>query len=449
MLEVFIFSVLEIKLSRIKLRNFTFFKTYDIFYDYTDKNTFEYNETFRRGIIMKIKKLVLAYSGGLDTSVAIKWLKDAYGCEVIAFCADIGQGEDIKAIKDKALKRGASKVYVIDLKEEFVRDYVFPMLRANAVYESAYLMGTSIARPLIAKKQIEIAEKENADAVAHGATGKGNDQVRFELTYYALKPDIKVIAPWREWLFDSRESLMKYAKAQRIPVTVTKQRPYSIDRNIFHISYEGGILEDPWAEPSENMYVLTVSPEKAPPKPVYLEIGFRDGNPVSLNGKRLSPVTLLKRLNSIGGRHGIGRLDIVENRFVGMKSRGVYETPGGTILYVAHRAVESITLDREVMHLRDSLIPKYSELIYYGYWFSPEREALQDFIDKSQRGVTGTARVKLYKGNCMVVGRRAPLSLYKPELATFEAGRAYNQKDAEGFIKLSALRLKLRKSIRK
>jgi len=394
---------------------------------------------------MKIKKTVLAYSGGLDTSVAIKWLKDTYGCEVIAFCADLGQEEDIKAIKDKALKTGASKVYVIDLKEEFVRNYVFPMLRANAVYESAYLMGTSIARPLIAKKQIEIAEKEKADAVAHGATGKGNDQVRFELTYYALKPDIKVIAPWREWTFDSRESLMRYAKAQGIPVTVTKQRPYSIDRNLFHVSYEGGILEDPWAEPPENMYTLTVSPEKAPAKPTYLEIGFRDGNPVSLNGKRLSPVTLLKKLNSIGGRHGIGRVDIVENRFVGIKSRGVYEAPGGTILHVAHRAVESVSLDREVMHLRDSLIPKYSELIYYGYWFSPEREALQDFIDKSQKGVTGTARLKLYRGTCMVVGRKAPRSLYRSELATFGAGRAYNQKDAEGFIKLNALRLKLRR----
>jgi len=399
---------------------------------------------------VKVKKTVLAYSGGLDTSVAIKWLKDTYGCEVIAFCADIGQEEDFNAIKDKALKTGASKVYVIDLKEEFVRNYVFPMLRANAVYEGSYLMGTSIARPLIAKKQIEIAEKEKADAVAHGATGKGNDQVRFELTYYALKPDIRVIAPWREWTFDSRESLMKYAKTHGIPVTVTKQRPYSIDRNLFHVSYEGGILEDPWAEPPENIYTLTVPPEKAPSKPVYLEIGFKDGNPVSLNGKRLSPVTLLKRLNSTGGRYGIGRADIVENRFVGMKSRGVYETPGGTILHIAHRAVESITLDREVMHLRDSLISKYSELVYYGYWFSPEREALQDFIDKSQKGVTGTVRVKLYKGACTVVGRKSPRSLYSSELATFEAGGAYNQKDAEGFIRLNALRLKLRKkSIRK
>jgi len=392
---------------------------------------------------LKVKKVVLAYSGGLDTSVAIKWLKDTYGCEVIAFCADLGQGEDIKLIRQKALKTGASKVYIIDLKEEFVRDYVFPMLRANAVYESGYLMGTSIARPLIAKKQIEIAEKEKADAVAHGATGKGNDQVRFELTYYTFKPDIKVIAPWREWDFDSRESLIRYARRQGIPVTATKQKPYSIDRNLFHISYEGGILEDPWAEPPEDIYTLTVSPEKAPSRAVYLEIGFKDGNPVSLDGKRLSPAKLLGRLNSIGGRHAIGRLDIVENRFVGIKSRGVYETPGGTILHAAHRAIESITLDREVMHLRDSLIPRYSELVYYGYWFSPERETLQELIDKAQKGVTGTVRIKLYKGNCMVVGRKAPDSLYSPELATFEAEDVYNPKDAEGFIKLNALRLKI------
>jgi argininosuccinate synthase len=394
---------------------------------------------------MKIKRVVLAYSGGLDTSVAIKWLKDTYGCEVIAFCADLGQEEDLKEIRLRAIKAGASKVYVVDLKEEFVRDYIFPMLRANAVYEGYYLMGTSIARPLIAKKQIEIAKRVKADAVAHGATGKGNDQVRFELTYYALNPDIKVIAPWREWHFDSRDSLIKYARKHGIPVSVTKQRPYSIDRNLFHISYEGGILEDPWTEPQEEMFTLTVSPENAPARPVYLEIGFKDGNPVSLNGKRLSPVTLLKRLNLIGGKNGIGRLDIVENRFVGIKSRGVYETPGGTILHIAHRAIESITLDREVMHLRDSLIPKYSELIYYGYWFYPEREVMQELIDKSQKGVTGTVRLKLYKGNCMVVGRRSPYSLYNRKLATFEAEDVYNQKDAEGFIKLNALRLKLNK----
>lgn len=397
---------------------------------------------------MKIKKIILAYSGGLDTSVAIKWLRDTYGSEVIAFYADIGQEEDVKSIREKALKTGASKVYTIDLREEFVRDYVFPMLRANAVYEGTYLMGTSIARPLIARKQIEIAEKEEADAVSHGATGKGNDQLRFELTYYALKPDIKVIAPWRQWEFNSRESLIKYAKAHGIPVSATREKPYSIDRNLFHISYEGGILEDPWFEPPEDMYTIAVSPEKAPESPQYINIGFKDGDSVSINGKTLSPVRLLRQLNNIAGRHGIGRADIVENRAVGMKSRGVYETPGGTVLHIAHRAIESITMDREVMHLRDSLIPKYSELIYYGYWFSPEREALQEFIDKSQKGVTGTARVKLYKGNCLVVGRKSPRSLYRPELATFEAERVYNQKDAEGFIKLNALRLKISSKIK-
>jgi argininosuccinate synthase len=394
---------------------------------------------------MRVKKAVLAYSGGLDTSVAIPWLKNTYGCEVIAFCADLGQGEDFKAIKNKAIKTGASKAYVVDLKEEFVRNYIFPMLRSNAVYEGVYLMGTSVARPLIAQKQVEIAKKEGADAVAHGATGKGNDQVRFELTYYALKPDIKVIAPWREWSLDSRESLIKYAKTHGIPITVTKQKPYSTDKNLFHISYEGGILEDPWVEPPEDLYTLTVSPEKAPVRPAYVKIGFKDGNPVSVDGKRLSSASLLKRLNVIGGRHGIGRLDIVENRFIGIKSRGVYETPGGTILHSAHRAIESITLDREVMHLRDSLIPKYSELIYYGYWYAPERRVIQDLIDKSQKGVTGTVRLKLYKGNCMVVGRKSPESLYNSELATFEAEKVFDQKDAEGFIKLNALRLKLQK----
>ena len=397
---------------------------------------------------MRIKKTVLAYSGGLDTSVAIKWLKDTYGCEVVAFYADVGQGENIKSIKEKALKTGASRVYAIDLKEEFVRDYVFPMLRANAVYEGAYLLGTSIARPLIAKKQIDIAKKEKADSVSHGATGKGNDQVRFELAYYSLKSDIKVIAPWREWRFNSRKSLLEYAKRHGISVTVTKKKPYSTDRNLFHMSYEGGILEDPWTEPPKDMYVLTVPPEKTPDKAIYINIGFKDGNPVSVNGRIFSPACLLKKLNSFGGKTGIGRVDIVENRFVGIKSRGVYETPGGTILHTAHRAIESITVDREVMHLKDSLTLKYSELIYYGYWFSPERQALQDFIDKSQKGVTGTVRLKLYKGSCMVVGRRAPRSLYRPELATFEAETIYNQKDAEGFIKLNALRLKLNSKIK-
>lgn len=392
---------------------------------------------------IKIKKVVLAYSGGLDTSIVIKWLKETYGCEVIAYCADLGQEEEMKAVRKKALKTGASKVYVVDLKEEFVKDYVFPMLRANAIYEGAYLMGTSIARPLIAKKQIEIARKEKADAVSHGATGKGNDQVRFELAYYALKPDIKVIAPWREWDLDSRESLVKYAKKHGISVPVTKKKPYSTDSNLFHISYEGGILEDPWAEPPEDMFTMTVSPEKAPSKAKYIEIGYKNGNPVSIDGKKLSPAILLKKLNTVAGKHSIGRLDIVENRFVGIKSRGIYETPGGTVLYAAHRAIESITLDRELLHLRDSLIPKYSQLIYNGFWFSPEREALQGLIDNAQKGVTGTVRLKLYKGNTIVVGRKAPKSLYNPELATFEADNVYNQKDAEGFIKLNALRLKL------
>ena len=392
---------------------------------------------------MKVRKVVLAYSGGLDTSVAIEWIKEKYNCDVIAFCADLGQGEELRSVRDKALKTGASKAYIVDLRKEFVNDYIFPMLRANAVYENDYLLGTSIARPLIAKKQIEIAVREKADSVAHGATGKGNDQVRFELTYYALKPGIKVIAPWREWEFNSRESLMSYARKKKIPVTVTKKKPYSMDRNLFHVSYEGGVLEDPWAEPPDDMFTLTISPEKAPSRPVYLEVGFRNGDPVSLDGRKLSPVSLFERLNTIGGKHGIGRVDIVENRLVGMKARGVYETPGGTILHVAHRAVESVTLDREVMHLRDSLVPRYSELIYNGYWFSPEREALQALIDRSQDGVTGTARVKIYKGNCTVVGRKAPRSLYSPDLATFEAEDVYDQKDAEGFIKLNALRLKI------
>lgn len=394
-------------------------------------------------------KIVLAYSGGLDTSVAIKWLKETYNAEVIAFCADLGQGEELEAIKKKALKTGASKVYVEDLKEEFVRDYIFPMLRADAVYEGTYLLGTSIARPLIAKKQVEISEKERADAVSHGATGKGNDQVRFELTYYALKPGIKVIAPWREWPFSSRQSLIEYAAKHGIPVPVTKKKPYSSDRNLFHISYEGGILEDPWKEPPSDMFTMTVSPEKAPDKASYLEITYEKGNPVAINGKAMTPAKLLEKLNSIAGKNGIGRVDMVENRYVGMKSRGVYETPGGTVLHIAHRAVESITLDREVMHLRDSLVPKYAELIYYGYWFSPERKMLQTMMDNIQEDVTGTVRLKLYKGNCQVVGRKSPKSLYHPELATFEAEKVYNQKDAEGFIKLNALRLKLRGIINK
>jgi len=394
-----------------------------------------------------MNKIVLAYSGGLDTSVAIKWLKEKYDFEVIAFCADIGQEENFDEIAEKALKTGAIKVYIEDMKEEFVRDYVFPMLRANAIYETGYMMGTSIARPLIAKKQIEIAMKESAIAVAHGATGKGNDQVRFELTYYALKPDIKVIAPWREWEFDSRTSLIEYAQKHGIPVQATKQKPYSIDRNLFHISYEGGILEDPWNEPPEDMYTMVVPPEKAPDKPEYIEIEYKEGNPVAINGKTLSPAELLKELNKIAGKNGVGKIDIVENRYVGIKSRGVYETPGGTVLHIAHKAIESITMDREIMHLRDSLIPKYAEFIYYGYWFSPERATLQKLIDESQRNVTGTVKIKLYKGNCIVVGRKSPYSLYNQELATFEKDYVYNQKDAEGFIKINSLRLRMVKNL--
>jgi argininosuccinate synthase len=392
-----------------------------------------------------VKKVVLAYSGGLDTSVAIKWIRDEYIAEVIAFCADLGQEEELNHVREKALKIGASKVYVEDLREEFVREFIFPMVRGNAVYEGNYLLGTSIARPLIAKRQIEIAEKEGADAVAHGATGKGNDQVRFELTYYALNPGIKVIAPWRVWPFRSREALMDYAHANGIDVPVTKEKPYSTDRNIFHISYEGGILEDPWAEPPDDMYTLLVQPEKAPDVPVHIELEYEKGDPVSLNGERLAPFKLLQKLNQIAGRNGIGRVDIVENRFVGMKSRGVYETPGGTVMHCAHRAIESITLDREAMHLKDSLITRFAELIYYGFWFSPEREAIQKLIDETQKAVSGTVRLKLYKGNCTVAGRKSPNSLYDPELATFGEEQIYDHKDAEGFIKLNALRLKMRK----
>ncbi|HYA31135.1 MAG TPA: argininosuccinate synthase [Thermodesulfovibrionales bacterium] len=396
-----------------------------------------------------IKKIVLAYSGGLDTSVAIKWLKEAYGAEIIAFCADLGQGEDLEAVKEKAMKTGASKVYVEDLREEFASGYIFPMLRANAVYEGSYLLGTSIARPLIAKRQIEIAEKEGADAVAHGATGKGNDQVRFELTYYALKPDIKVVSPWREWPFKSRQSLIDYSEMHHIPVTATKDKPYSTDRNLLHISYEGGILEDPWAEPPQDMYTMMVAPEKAPDKPAFVEISFRAGNPVAVNGTAMTPARLLETLNSVAGDNGIGRVDIVENRYVGMKSRGVYETPGGTVLHVAHRAVESLTLDREVLHLRDSLISRYAELVYYGYWISPEREAIQVMMDEIQKDVSGEVRLKLYKGNCLVMGRRSEMSLYHAELATFEEEEIYDQKDAEGFIRLNALRLRVRSLLRK
>jgi argininosuccinate synthase len=390
-----------------------------------------------------IKKIVVAYSGGLDTSVIITWLRETYGCEVIAFTADIGQGEELEPLREKAVKTGASKIYIDDLREEFVKDFVFPMLRTNAVYEGRYLLGTSIARPLIAKRQIEIAQKEGADAVCHGATGKGNDQVRFELTYYALKPDVKIVAPWREWDMKGREELIAYAEKHKIPVTATKSKPYSTDRNLLHISYEGGILEDPWKESTLDMYTMAVPVEKAPDKAEYVEVEYQAGNPVSINGKKLSPAALLSEANRIAGGHGIGRIDLVENRYVGMKSRGVYETPGGTLLHAAHRAVESITMDREAMHLRDSLVPRYAELVYYGYWFAPERLMLQAMVDESQKNVTGTGRLKLYKGNCDTVGRKSAVSLYNPELATFEADRVYNQKDAEGFIRLNALRLRI------
>ncbi len=393
-----------------------------------------------------IKKVVVAYSGGLDTSVIITWLRETYGCEVIAFTADIGQGEELEPLREKAIKTGASKIYIDDLREEFAGDFVLPMLRANAVYEGRYLLGTSIARPLIAKRQIEIAGKEGADAVCHGATGKGNDQVRFELTYLALKPDVKIVAPWREWTMKGREELISYAEKHKIPVTATRSKPFSTDRNLLHISYEGGVLEDPWKESTGDMYTMAVPVEKAPDTPEYVEVAYEAGNPVSINNKKLSPATLLAEANRIAGGHGVGRVDLVENRYVGMKSRGVYETPGGTLLHAAHRAVESITMDREVMHLRDSLVPRYAELVYYGYWFSPERSMLQAAIDESQKNVTGTARIKLYKGNCDTVGRKSPVSLYNPELATFEADRVYDQKDAEGFIRLNALRLRVGKT---
>ncbi|WP_457563858.1 argininosuccinate synthase [Caminibacter pacificus] len=388
-------------------------------------------------------KVVLAYSGGLDTSVILKWLQDKYNAEVVTFTADIGQGEEVEEAREKALKLGVKpeNIFIEDLREEFVRDYVFPMFRANAIYEGEYLLGTSIARPLIAKRQIEIAKQVGAEAVAHGATGKGNDQVRFELGYYALKPDIKVIAPWREWDLNSREKLLAYAEKHGIPIQKHgKKSPYSMDANLLHISYEGGILEDPWAEPEEDMWRWTVAPEKAPDKPEYIEIEFKNGDPVAINGSTMTPAQILETLNEYGKKHGIGRIDIVENRFVGMKSRGCYETPGGTILLKAHRAIESITLDKGEAHLKDEIMPKYAELIYNGFWFAPEREALQKLIDNTQKNVEGTVRLKLYKGNVQVVGRKSPKSLFSPEFATFEEDSVYNQKDAEGFIKLNALR---------
>ena len=391
----------------------------------------------------KINKIVLAYSGGLDTSVMLRWLKEHYACEVVCYCADVGQGQELTGLEEKAYQTGASKLYVKDLREEFVRDYVWTAVKANAVYEGVYLMGTSLARPVIAKHQIEIARHEGADAVAHGATGKGNDQVRFELTYYALQPDIKVIAPWREWEFKGRMDLISYAKDHNIPVTATAEKPYSTDANLMHISYEGGILEDPWAEPPENIFQLTRSPENAESEPQYLEISFDKGEPIAIDGEKLDPVTLLETLNRAGGAHGIGRVDLVENRFVGMKSRGVYETPGVTILHAAHRALESITLDREVMHLRDSLGVKFAESIYYGFWFAPEFVLMRRMIDETQKRVTGDVRLKLFKGNAIIVGRRSPYSIYDEKVATFEADTVYNQRDAEGFIKLNALRLRL------
>jgi len=392
-----------------------------------------------------VRKVVLAYSGGLDTSVILRWLQETYGCEVVTFTADLGQGDELAPARAKAEAMGASEIFVEDLREAFVRDYVFPMFRANALYEGVYLLGTSIARPLIARRQIEIAQATGADAVAHGATGKGNDQVRFELAYYALMPDIKVIAPWREWDLTSRTRLLEYAERHQIPVATSKrgEPPYSTDANLLHVSYEGKALEDPWVAPDEDMFTRTVAPERAPDAPAQVEIEFEAGDPVAVDGERLSPAALLERLNALGGAHGVGRVDMVENRFVGMKSRGVYETPGGTVLAAAHRGIESLTLDRGAAHLKDELMPRYAELVYNGFWFSPEREMIQAAIDESQKEVSGTVRLKLYKGSVRVVGRKSRRSLYDAEHATFEHDAVYDQRDAEGFIKLNALRLRL------
>jgi argininosuccinate synthase len=402
---------------------------------------------------MSVRKVVLAYSGGLDTSVILKWLQDTYHCEIVTFTADIGQGEELEPAREKARKFGVREIFIDDLREEFVRDFVFPMFRANTIYEGEYLLGTSIARPLIAKRQIEIAKQTGADAVAHGATGKGNDQVRFELGYYALQPDIRVIAPWREWDLTSREKLLAYAESHGIPVEMKHKAggsPYSMDANLLHISYEGRILEDPAREPEEDMWRWTVSPEKAPDQPEYVELEYQKGDIVAVNGQPMTPAQVLAELNRLGGKHGIGRLDLVENRYVGMKSRGCYETPGGTIMLKAHRAIESITLDREVAHLKDDLMPRYASLIYNGYWWSPERKMLQTMIDASQASVNGWVRVKLYKGNVMVVGRDSRTdSLFDPTIATFEEDQgAYNQADAEGFIKLNALRMRIAEKLR-
>ncbi|MCZ6512026.1 MAG: argininosuccinate synthase [Alphaproteobacteria bacterium] len=397
-----------------------------------------------------VKKVVLAYSGGLDTSVILKWLQETYACEVVTFTADIGQGEEVELARAKADMLGVKEIFIEDLREEFVRDYVFPMFRANALYEGVYLLGTSIARPLIAKRQIEIAAQTGADAVSHGATGKGNDQVRFEIGYYALNPDIKIIAPWREWDLTSRTKLIEYAEAHQIPIAKDKrgEAPFSVDANLLHVSAEGKALEDPWHEPEEFVFSRTVAPEDAPDKPSYVEIDFERGDPVAIDGEPLSPAALLTRLNELGGANGIGRVDLVENRFVGMKSRGVYETPGGTVLHAAHRGIESLTLDREAMHLKDELMPRYAKLVYNGFWFAPEREMLQVLIDKSQEHVSGTVRLKLYKGSAQVVGRKSPNSLYSLDHVTFEDDDVYDQRDAEGFIKLQALRLRLEKTLR-
>jgi len=397
-----------------------------------------------------VKKIVLAYSGGLDTSVILRWLQETYRAEVVTFTADLGQGEELEPARKKAELMGVKQIFVEDLREEFVRDFVFPMFRANALYEGQYLLGSSIARPLIAKRQIEIAAKVGADAVAHGATGKGNDQVRFELAYYALKPDIKVIAPWREWDLSSRTKLIEYADKHQIAIPRDKrgEAPFSVDANLLHISAEGKVLEDPWSEPEEFVYSRTVAPEAAPDQAEYVEIEFKGGDPVAVDGAALTPASLLQRLNELGGKHGVGRLDLVENRFVGMKSRGVYETPGGTLLHLAHRGIESITLDRGAAHLKDELMPRYAELIYNGFWFSPERLMLQALIDRSQENVEGTVRLKLYKGTARVVGRKSPKSLYSLAHVTFEADQVYDQRDAAGFIKLNALRLRLAKALR-
>ncbi|MDD9967231.1 MAG: argininosuccinate synthase [Myxococcales bacterium] len=391
-----------------------------------------------------IKKVVLAYSGGLDTSVILAWLRETYDCQVVAYCADVGQAEELDEVPGKAERTGALDCVVNDLREEFVRDFCFPMLRANAVYEGEYFLGTSIARPVIAKDMMDVARNHGADAIAHGATGKGNDQVRFELTAMAIDPRIKVIAPWREWDLRSRSDCIAYAEQRGIPVGVTKEKPYSMDRNLFHISYEGSVLEDPWNEPHDDMFLLTRDPAKAPDEPLYVTVRYEHGNPVAVDGESMSPAALLEYLNRLGGEHGVGRVDIVENRFVGMKSRGVYETPGGTILQKAHRAVESITMDREVMRIRDSLIPEYAALVYRGFWFSPEREAVQALVDEAQKAVTGEARIKLFKGNAYVVGRRSDRSLYDEAFATFEQDDVYEQSDATGFIRLNALRLRIR-----